>query len=1023
VQTPYRDRLKDGTGDGASRQRHVVVLGMHRSGTSAVTRVINLLGIPTTRANDLLPADDGNQAGYWESRRVVEFNDQLLSRAWGSWATPPLEGDLAPLSSDAALIASARDLLSEIDGLAPCVLKDPRFCLLLPFWRAVLPADPLLVIVNRNPVEVARSLSARHALSVDYGIALWEHYTARLLAGANGSRAFVIDFDSALEDPGWISLLHRFLVEFGAAARENAPSFNEIERSLNRGYRHHDASLSDLDTYCLPSQVKLHAFVSGLLGPHAELNAAGLPAGSSWGGELLSTRRGLFVANARLGEADRQRQEIERLHRELEDRGEEVVVLERENVRLTSQLHRMKDALAQASRSAEEAQQLVEETRLRASRDVDAAMATAEAAREAVEIIRASTSWKISAPIRVLAPLRRAMGIRRSRGNLVLGAVDHLRREGVAETVRRARSEFRAAPHEHADYAAWVDRFDTLAVRDRVAIEKAVQAMDDAPLISVVMPVYNSDPRFLERAVESVRQQLYPYWQLCLVDDASTRSDTAALLNKLADQDNRIQLLRRTENGGIAEATNTGLAAADGEFVAFIDHDDELAVTALYVVADAIQRSSDVDVLYSDEDKIDEEGRRYQPYFKPDYNYELLLAQNYFNHLTIVRKSLLDEVGGVRLDLEGSQDHDLVLRLVEHTSSGRIRHLPFVLYHWRQFGGATSFSRKYGERAALAGTRAVQEHLERTGQRARATVDARTPGWQRVRWDIPEKAPGVTAVIPTRDRLPLLRSCVEGLLSATDYENLHVLVVDNDSVEPATLEYLDSLRTGPRTSVLHVGGEFNYSAINNQAVADVTTPLTLLLNNDIEVESSDWLREMVGLISRDGVGAVGAKLYYANGTVQHAGVVVGIGGVAGHAHKYRPAHETGYFGRLVLTQEVSAVTGACLLTPTALWRKLGGLNEYNLAIAFNDVDYCLRLREAGYRVLWAANAELRHLESVSRGKEESARQVARFNRESAWMKRRWGSALTSDPSYNPNLTLVHEDYSLAYPPRVQIPWE
>jgi GT2 family glycosyltransferase len=1010
----------------------VLVAGMHRSGTSAVTRAVNLLGVPLTDPADLMPGNEGNAHGYWESIRLSDFDERLLNDVSSTWATPPYPFDRQRLVHDTEVVDAARRLLADVAGQPPWVWKDPRICLLLPFWKEVLDHRPVIVMVHRDPLEVAESISRRHALSVPHGLALWERYVRTAVRDCAGLPTFVLGYSDLLARP---EQRLRELAMFLAGHR--LPVDPEVEltpalASLRPESRHERAN-PDMPRDRVPTpQHELLARLDALSGPHDHLPLLDLGDETEWVDALLSSRRGLYIANQRLAEQRLSTQHEQNLRRAAEEQVEELAAAQDELARVRSECSTLQDDVARLQTAHDEvraaldaAQDLAREAEERGDRaamEVDAAVAAAEAAGRAVDVMRRSTSWRISAPVRALAPLKRAVDRRRGTGTLMRGTVDHLRREGVAETMRRARSELRSLPHQHHDYDEWVERFDTLAPAERARVEAAVASLDHAPLISVVMPVYNSDPKHLERAVESVRGQIYPYWQLCLADDASTSVETTAALERLARSDNRISLVRRELNGGIAAATNTALAQADGEFVCFVDHDDELVPTALYVVAQALERDPELDLLYSDEDKIDEQGQRYEPYFKPDYNPELLVAQNYFNHLTVVRRALVEKVGGLRLDLEGAQDHDLVLRLVEATAAGRIAHLPYVLYHWRQFGGATSFSREHAKRAAAAGTRAVQEHLDRTGQRAMALVDPRTPGWQRVQWAPPDPLPEVTVVIPTRDRLPLLRTCVGGLLERTDYGALRVLVADNDSDEPETLEYLDSLRGGERTDVVAVPGPFNYSAINNRAVEQVTSPFVLLLNNDIEVDGPNWLREMVGLATRDGVGAVGAKLYYGNSAVQHAGVVLGVGGVAGHAHKYRPAHETGYFGRLILTQEVAAVTGACLLTPTDLWRRLGGLDEKNLTVAFNDVDYCLRVREAGYRVVWAANAELRHLESISRGREESAQQVARFNREAAWMKRRWGKALQEDPTYSPNLTDVHEDFSLAHPPRVRKPW-
>lgn len=646
-------------------------------------------------------------------------------------------------------------------------------------------------------------------------------------------------------------------------------------------------------------------------------------------------------------------------------------------------------------------------------------------ARAELDLLRRSTSWRLSAPVRALGPLRTALqgpaGTRRSlrsRGG-ASALVRSLREQGLRPTAARVRQELRSAGHV-TDYRAWIEAYDTLRAPDVDSIRAHVAELTRPPLISVVMATYDSDARLLREAVRSVQDQLYPHWELCVCDDASPTPAAAETLAELAATDPRIKTTRRTDNGGIAHATNDALALTSGELVAFLDHDDVLAPHALYLVAlEALQHPTAV-LIYSDEDKLDAHGRRYEPHFKPDHNPDLLLAQNYVNHLTVLRRSALLEAGGLRTDLDGAQDHDLVLRVLAAADPGAVRHIPHVLYHWRQHTGSGSFSATRLQEAAAASRRAVSDIVADHGARAEPSPHVRS--WNRVVWPLPAEPPGVTVVVPTRDRLPLLRECLAGLLERTDYPALQVLVVDNDSGEPETLDYLRTVTADPRVRVLSSPGPFNYSALNNRAVRETDTPLVLLLNNDIVVRQPDWLREMVAHASRPEVGVVGARLLYADERVQHAGVVLGIGGVAGHSHKYANPLDPGYFGRLVLTHDVSAVTGACLLTRRELFLQLDGLDEVDLAVAFNDVDYCLKVRQAGLRVVYTPYAELFHLESASRGLEESPAQIARFNRESGVMRDRWDSWLRNDPAYNPNLTVVREDFSLATPPRALRPW-
>lgn len=764
------------------------------------------------------------------------------------------------------------------------------------------------------------------------------------------------------------------------------------------------------------------AFQEAVTGRDRALNLASLQTpeltvrSADFGHDAAGARAAIVDLHAQLFQA---RQRVEQVEAE---RDQEAAAREREATAREQEAAARQEAQARVV-ALEEAGGLL-------AADRDRVLAAERAAREELDMLRASTSWRVSAPLRRLGPMRVALqGPVSQRPSLrdpnswraLAGSV---RRRGVVGTARRVAAGSPVTTPTASDYRQWVQAYDTLSDEDLSAAREHIARLSAHPVVSVVVPVYRPLEEDLRRAVESVVAQVYPHWQLVLVDDASPDQTTRPLLEQLATDDERITVIQLERNAGIAGATNAGLAVADGDFVAFLDHDDELAPHALLLVADALADQPELDVVYSDEDKIDATSRRYEPYFKPDYNRELLLAQNYFNHLTVVRRELIERVGGLRPGFEGAQDHDLVLRVVAATSPDRIRHVPHVLYHWRQYPGMSSFSRDQLERAAASGRRAVREHLADDPTTAAVTVEPhpRVPNWHRVAWTVPSPSPAVTVVIPTRDRVELLRDCVEGLLEGTDYDALEVIVVDNDSTDPATLDYLTALRERPRARVLRAPGPFNFSALNNAAVQQVASPLVLLLNNDIVVREPDWLARMVGLLEQPDVGAVGARLLYGDGTVQHAGVVLGVGGVAGHAQKHAAGSDTGYFGRLVLTQEVSAVTGACLLTRTELYRQVGGLDADQLRIAFNDVDFCLKIRRAGYRILWSAEAELFHLESVSRGAETTPEKVKRFNAEIDGMVQRWGSVLREDPTYNPNLTLDHEDYSLAFPPRRAWPW-
>ncbi|WP_311950698.1 glycosyltransferase family 2 protein [Halomonas piscis] len=543
-------------------------------------------------------------------------------------------------------------------------------------------------------------------------------------------------------------------------------------------------------------------------------------------------------------------------------------------------------------------------------------------------------------------------------------------------------------------------------------VQRVIEKLPRRPLISVLVPVFNPRIEWLRECLNSVLAQHYPHWQLCIADDASSDPAVREVLAEYAERDTRIQLVYRQKNGHICAASNSALALAEGEFVALLDHDDCLSPHALFHVAEALHRYPDAGLLYSDEDKLNEAGERFDPHFKPQWNPDLLLAQNYISHLGVYRTGLVREAGGLREGFEGSHDHDLTLRVSERLTPEQIVHIPHVLYHWRAGEGSTALQSDEKDYTTRAGVAAVREHVQAQVPGAEV-VEGHFPNTYRVRWPLPERAPLVSLLIPTRDRVEILKPCVDAILERTDYPHLEVLILDNQSSCTATLDYMrDVSSRDDRVRVLRWNEPFNYSAINNYGALYARGEILGLVNNDIEPIHPEWLDEMVRQVCRPGIGCVGAKLYYPNDTIQHGGVILGLGGVAGHAHRFFPRDAAGYCGRLKLVQNLSAVTAACLLVRKAVFEEVGGLNEEHLTIALNDVDLCLKVREAGYRNLWTPYAELYHHESVSRGADDSSAKRARANGEADYMRRTWGRELDNDPAYNPNLTLVHEDFSL-----------
>jgi GT2 family glycosyltransferase len=638
-----------------------------------------------------------------------------------------------------------------------------------------------------------------------------------------------------------------------------------------------------------------------------------------------------------------------------------------------------------------------------------------------------STSWRVTRPMRAVSSTlirtRRAGALfastlRRHGGphGMLKKGYALYRREGLAGIRRGLRVVQISVKNDRTDYAEWLRRYDIVTDESRAATRARIEGFARRPLISVLMPVYNTSVEFLDQAIWSVRNQVYANWELCIADDASTRPEVRRVLERHSTADTRIRVVYREQNGHISASSNSALALVKGEFIALLDHDDLLAAQALFRVVEAINQHPDAGVIYSDEDKVDAANVRYDPYFKSELNYELLLAQNSLSHLGVYRTELVRRVGGFRVGFEGAQDYDLALRVIEQLDPTRVLHLPYVLYHWRAIPGSTALAASEKNYAAEAGRRAVQEHLTRTGVQAEVMPAPGLPAVNRVRFACPSPQPLVSILIPTRDRADLLGMCLDSLIERTTYQNYEVIIIDNGSVEEATQRLFERLPKD-RFRIIRDDSPFNFSALNNHAARIARGTLLCLMNNDIEILTPDWLEEMVSFAARLDIGCVGARLWYPDGRLQHGGCVIGIGGVAGHAHKYLQHGREGYFGRAMLHQAFSAVTAACLLIRREIYDELGGLDE-QLVVAFNDVDFCLRVREAGYRNVWTPYAEMIHHESASRGDENTPAKQERFAREVAYVKARWGDMLLEDPAYSPNLTMVHEDFSYAWPPRV-----
>lgn len=582
----------------------------------------------------------------------------------------------------------------------------------------------------------------------------------------------------------------------------------------------------------------------------------------------------------------------------------------------------------------------------------------------------------------------------------------YLKRNGLKSTLRRVKLE--QSKQNDESYQQWIDENEQW---NPSLIEKEIAAYDYKPLISILMPVYNVEEKWLVKCIESVQNQFYSNWELCIADDCSTDAAVRPLLEKFRESDKRIKVIYRKENGHISRATNSALEIATGEFVALLDNDDELAPIALYEVVKCLNINPDLDLIYSDEDKIDMSGKRFDPAFKPDWSPDLLLGTNYISHLGVYRRSIMDEIEGFRVGYEGSQDYDLVLRFTEKTTSKRIAHIPRILYYWRILPSSTAADQSTKGYAFDAGLKAVQDAINRRGIKAEVTHAAGN-GLYDVNYSILNEEM-VSVIIPTRNGYDDVKRCVDSIVAKTTYPNYEIIIADNGSDQPQMQDLYSNYKRqlNDRFIVESIDIPFNYSRINNLAAKKAKGKYLLFLNNDIEVITPEWMTRMVSFAQFERIGCVGAKLYYPNNTIQHAGVILGMGGAAGHGHHTFPRGDFGYFGKLEINVDYLAVTAACMMIRAKDFSELGGFNE-ELTVAFNDVDLCLREYEKGHNNVWLHGAELYHFESQSRGYENTPEKLERFKKETAYMEQTWSKYIENDPYYNPNLTRVGGDFSV-----------
>ena len=559
---------------------------------------------------------------------------------------------------------------------------------------------------------------------------------------------------------------------------------------------------------------------------------------------------------------------------------------------------------------------------------------------------------------------------------------------------------------EEVPYGPWYEAY----VPDEAALEKQRHHhFEYSPLISVAVPAYRTPEKFLAQMIDSLLAQTYGNWELCIANGSPEDSAMKKVLEEYTKKDSRIRVSELTENKGIAGNTNAALEMAQGEFVGLLDHDDLLAPNALYEIVRALDEDRNLDAVYTDEDKVTTElDEHFQPHLKPDFNLDPLRSNNYICHFFVVRRSIVQKVGGFCQEFDGAQDHDFIFRCIE--TAEKVGHIPEILYHWRTHKASTADNPASKMYAFDAGKRAIEAHLKRTGTEG---IVSHTPdlGFFRVKYPV-QGQPLVSVIIPNKDEKETLKACIDSIREKTEYPNYEIIIVENNSTTDEIFQYYKELSQDPRIRLLRWKKEFNYSAINNYGVRHANGEYLLFLNNDVTVITPGWIKELLGVCQRPEVGAAGVKLIYPDNTIQHAGCVIGLGGIAGHMFVDMPANRTGYLHKASILQDMSAVTAACMMMKRTAFEEAGGFTE-KLSVAFNDVDLCLKVRKNHKLIVYDPYVQLYHMESKTRGAEDNKEKVRRFQEEIEYMRCQWIDILKKgDPYYNKNLSLTKWNYSL-----------
>jgi len=958
---------------------NIFVIGPFGSGTSSVAQLMHCCGFYIGEPHELLPPQPEHFLGHWEARWLIDFNDDLLLLCGADWrSTARLDVDTLPASLRERLHQRAAIWATRMAQHGHWVCTDPRLCLTAGFWLRVLP-EALVVLCLRHPREAVAAMMQRQPcpfLSPEEALAAWRRSFLGAVVDTAGRPRVVLDYGRLMTDPAEETAR---LVAFCHAHVPNYTPPPDVQEQITCTLVPHlryQTAESFPDTYCETHDVEGY---EALLADDQERLARALQA---------------FPASPLVFDIDR----LMQFYRgEIAARDQYIAVLkgqvvDKDQLLATQRRDQERYIRSLEARSTVLQAQLADKHRLTARHlaDTERHIANLEAQHHHLTVLQQLTAWEVRS-------LKHSWSYRVGKVIVWPGAL-----------LKRALHRFRQM-HVIPPAPSGVVALAGQSTETRAELTAKYERLSTRPLFSILIPVYNTPAPLLRETLGSVCNQVYQEWELCLADDGSTRQETLDVLEEFrAREPDRLKCERLPGNSGIAVASNAAAKLASGTFLALLDHDDLLTPDALLEMALRLEQVPEADLLYSDEDKLTMASELVQPFYKPDFSPELLLTHNYLCHFSVIRTTVFWDVGGFHEGIDGSQDFDLFLRVTEATQ--RVEHIPKILYHWRMVPGSTAV-----DIAAKGGPwhessrKALRAAIARRNWQAEV-VDGLLPDTYRVKFAV-HPTERVTIIIPTKDKVELLQVCIESIRQHTDHPSYEILVISNNSEDEATYAYLEHAMRDGIVRFLRYDIPFNYAAINNFAVRHCDSPYLLFLNNDTEVTSAGWLTSMLELAQHNDIGAVGAKLLYADGTIQHAGVILGIGGVAGHSHRYLPEHNPGYFGQHNAVRNYSAVTAACLLTRREVFEAVGGFNE-DLAVAFNDVDFCLEVRKAGYRIVYTPYARLYHYESASRGSDSTPKNAGRFRAEVAYMLAKWGPWLQNDPYYNPNLTPCREDFSL-----------